>query len=51
MKRRKTGKYRAVSLPSMASKIIEQIFLEAVMRYMENKEVISDNQHGFTTGK
>jgi len=36
----------------VSDKILEQLLLKALLRHMENKdEVIEDNQDGFTEGK
>lgn len=43
--------YQPISLTSVPVKTMEQILLEAVLRHMDNRKAIWDNQHGLAKGK
>jgi len=50
-KKEDLGYYRLVSLTSVPGKMTEQLILEVIIKHVEEKQIIRNNQHGFTKGK
>jgi len=45
------GNYRPVSLTFIPGKMMQQLFLEIIIKQVEEKKVSRSSQHGFTKGK
>ncbi|RMC13365.1 hypothetical protein DUI87_10900 [Hirundo rustica rustica] len=43
--------YWPVNLILVLGKVMEQLFLETILRHVENKEMIGGSEYGFTEGK
>lgn len=45
------GNYPPVILSSMPAKIVEQILMKVMSKYLEDRAVFRDRQHDFTRGR
>ena len=49
--RNKAENYRPISLTSQICKLFEAIIRDAVVKHLEDNQLISDSQHGFRKGR
>ena len=49
--RQNPSNYRPVSLTSIVAKLLESIIRDQIVSFLEQNEIITDNQFGFTKGK